>query len=296
MRQGPPTAGAARETIVFRRAAFYFEAWHAYLAGGLLLAWVLLGGWLLRRSVRDHVPRRKAGLARCLRVSLLSGLAGLVAGMAIYFLVEALAKAGGTDGKWYGMPFGAAAFLGGSYVLLYASFTLQSGAVLRHWLRGFGPPALLLAASAPAWGYSYVQGQRRLDRHHSLYHLGCVFDGLIQYRRSLRRYPDRLQRLVQDRVIAPEHLHCRRPTGRDVDYFYRAPAPVPPERRGQCLLACDFLANHDGRGRAVLFADGETKWFEPGELDGVFKLPENRGFAEALRQAERRRAASQPAP
>ena len=296
MRRGPATAGAARETIVFRRAAFYFEAWHAFLGVGLLLVWVLLGGWLLRRSVRDHVPRRKAAPARCFGISLLSGLAGFVAGMAIYVLVEALAKAAGADGKWYGMPFGAAAFLGGSYVVLYASFTLPSGAVLRHWLRSFGPPALLLAASGPAWGYSYVQGQRRLDRHHSLYHLRCVFDGVIQYYRARRRFPERLQTLVDDRVIAPEHLHCRKPTGRDVDYFYRAPGPVPPERWGKCLLACDFLANHGGRGRAVLFADGETQWREPDEFDELLTLAENRGFADALRQAERRRAASQPAP
>jgi hypothetical protein len=296
MRRGPAPADAARETIVFRRAAFYFEAWHAYLGVGLLLAWVFLGGWLLRRSVRDHVPRRKAAPARCFGVSFLSALAGYVAGIAIYFLVEALAKAAGADGKWYGIPFGAAAFLAGTYVIVYASFTLPARALLRRWLRSFGPPALLLAASAPAWGYSYVQWQRRLDRHHSLYHLRCVFDGITQYYRARRRFPDRLQTLVDDRVIAPEHLHSRRPTGRDVDYFYRAPGPVPPERRGQCLLACDFLTNHEGRGRAVLFADGMTQWFDAGELDELFKLAENRGFADALRQAERERAASPAAP
>jgi len=103
---------------------------------------------------------------------------------------------------------------------------------------------------------------------------------------QLREPPPTLQRLVDDMIIEQRALRCRNNKGRTVDYFY-VPVPIPrgseaPRR----ILACDFIDNHDGRGRAVLFTDGAAEWCPKEKLPEIFDLPENRAFVEALRKAE----------
>lgn len=271
---------------MLERAALYFAWWHVPVAVALLGAWVFLGAYLLRRAVGDRVRRTQARLGRCVLVCSLCGLAGAIAAAVLFLLLDAIGSRLDEEAKWYGIPAGAAGFLLITYVVLYASFSLPARAALGVWARGLGLPVLLLAASTPAWVYSYRRGQHIVAQRHGLVDLRTIGLTIRAYHLATGRLPQGLPELAAGGHLPSGLLHAFRSSARECDYFYRPARLLDPHTPTQAVLACDYADNHDGRGRVVLFANGETKWYPAHELPALFELPANRGFAAALRQAE----------
>lgn len=266
----------------------YLFLWQLPVGLVLLLAWAGGGGYLLHRAVRADLARRKGSLGRCLVVSFLAVAAGVAAGGIILLLVASIGKRIGGGLRWPAVALGMASFLAIQFVVLCASFELPVKRLLRTWLAAYAPAAVLtVVAVVPAGWYAHKARQADAAQQHSLQALRHIHQGIrYQYVAQLREAPPTLQQLVDDTVIEQRALQCRDNKGRPVDYFY-LPAPLPrASEDSRRILACDFIDNHDGRGRAVLFTDGSAEWCPGEELPAVFDLPENRAFAAALRKAE----------
>lgn len=75
---------------------------------------------------------------------------------------------------------------------------------------------------------------------------------------------------------------CARYWDLAVGYFYFPPAVDAPT---STIIVCDYFANHKDTGRAVGYLDGSSKWRTEQEFQQELQRPENRAFAEALRQS-----------
>jgi hypothetical protein len=254
----------------------------------IIAIWVGVGGVLLRRGVKALVSRNQGRLGRCLLISSLAGLAGGVAGFAVLFLL-------GTLGNQYNFrPFVPAAlavppvFLAVAFTVIYASFEIPAGALVRISGKAFAIPLLaVVVGGSPAAWFSYSIRQADLARKHSVGSLKFLGEVLTTtYTSHKRPPPDDLMVLVTQKIVPPDRLKCRTATGRSLDYFY-VPAELPVKYGPSLkILACDFLDNQDGRGRAVLFINGDARWYSRDELPALLGRPENRDFAAALGRAE----------
>ena len=266
----------------------YLFPWELAPGLVLLLAWVGGGGYLLHRAVRDDLARRKGSLGRCLVISFLAAAAGAAGGGSILLLVVSIYKKAGANLPWLAVGFGAVSFLAINFVVLCASFELPVGRLLRTWLTSYAPAAALaVVIGAPTGWYARKARLAKASQQHSLEALRRIHQGImVNYVGQRREPPATLQQLVDDEVVEARVLRCRNNKGRAVDYFYQ-PAPLPPTSPGsRRILACDFIDNHHGGGRGVLFTDGSAEWYSVERLPEVFDLPENRPFVEALRKAE----------
>ena len=53
------------------------------------------------------------------------------------------------------------------------------------------------------------------------------------------------------------------------------------------MLACDLRRNYEGRGRNVIFNNGEFRWMTEDEFQRNLTVRQNADFAEALRAVEK---------
>lgn len=290
--QGRPTRGEMRayrwEKPLLAGIADYFFVWEIPVALAVLVAWTCGGGYLFHRAVRGELRRRKAGLARALGIAFLGALAGAVAGGIILFLVDSIDRKNAADLRFLGIGLGALSFLAINFVVLYAAFEAPLPRLFRAWALGYAPAAALTALVAvPAAGYAFKTRRDNLARQHSLEALRFIHQRILtEYVSQLRAPPATLQRLVDDNILRKQVLQARANRGRAVDYFY-LPAPIPRrQEKSDRILACDFLDNHDGRGRVILFTNGAAEWYPRDRVKDVFDLLENRAFAAALKEAE----------
>ena len=163
----------------------------------------------------------------------------------------------------------------------------------------FAIPLLAVAGGGgPAAWYAYDLRQADLARQHSMACLDHLYKVLTTNYRGVRP-PASLTALVTQNIIPPERLRCRRPSNRSVDYFYVSTDLPVKDQPSQKILACDYIENQLGKGRAVLFINGDVRWYSREELPALLALPENQTFAAALSQAEKAgpdSAQGKPAP
>jgi len=269
----------------------YFQTWHVLVAGGLLLAWLWLGGYLLRRAVLPRVSRKQAAVGRCYGMAFLATSASTVGGAVMLVLaIIVLKMAVGEDPlvQWMAPMIAALAFVLLTYVVLYAAFELPAGAAMRVWARAFGPLVVLtVALGLPTAIYSYRHRHRALAQRHSLVQLRLIHGALARHY-GTGPPPISLSQLVVDNVLRAADLQAWTDPPREVDFFY-FPAPLlAPDQATERLLACDYAANHPAGGRGVLFTNGRTRWCTPEEFQPLLARKENEAFADALKKAEAR--------
>jgi hypothetical protein len=276
-----------RESSLLAGAADYVYGWLFWVAAPILIVWVAVGGLLLRRGVKPHVTRSQGRLGRCLLVASLAGVGGAVAAIVITLLVVTLGNQFHVKALVPGLLVVPLAFVGVTFAVIYASFDIPAGALVRISGVALAIPILVaVAAGGPAGWYAYNQRQAAAERQHSKVALEIIYRALMMSYRGVRP-PDSLTVLVTNKILPRESLKCRRATGRAVDYFYvSADLPVTDVPRSQKLLACDFIENQRGEGRTVLFINGDVRWYARDELPALLAMPENKAFAAALSQAE----------
>ena len=268
--------------------ADYIFWWHLPVVLVIIAAWIFVGGAILRRRMRRRVSRREAAPARCVWVATLAGLGGAVAAAVVLFLVLALVERITVATLW--LPLGAASltFLLVSYLVLYAFYDLPARRVAGGFAAAFAPAIVLAAAlGVPSAWYAYTVRQATLSRIFCLRRLGEIYEAIrLRSFRSPDRPAARLEDLLSGEGSTPVKITCPAREDRAVGYFF-LPAPLKPsDANTQRVLACDFQDNHGGEGRSVLFTTGRAEWYDERAFQDLLKLPENRAFAEALRQAD----------
>jgi len=265
----------------------YLALWQLPIGLGLFACWALGGAYLIHRAVRADLSRRKGALSRCVLVSVLATIAGAVAGAILLFLIDTIGEQSHLELRWPALLLAVAAFLIVTFVVLTVAFDLPLGRLLRTAAVAYAPGAVLaIAVATPTAWYAYQARQHSIAREHSLATLRFLYQRIrYDYVRRIREPPATLEQLVTDKLIRPQVLQCRRNRGRAVDYFYVA-SPLTTAEQPRRILACDFIDNHNGAGRGVLFSDGVAEWYPAEALPKLLGLLENHAFAKGLQAAE----------
>ena len=95
-------------------------------------------------------------------------------------------------------------------------------------------------------------------------------------------YPPTLQHII-DSGQSEDILQCPSENTDRVDYFYMQPSADAPNNT---IIACDYLTNHQGEVRNVLFLDSHIERHDEESFQKLLTEPQNLVFAEKLRVAE----------
>jgi len=260
--------------------------WQLPILLAMGVVWIVLGGYLLRRNLRQRVARREGVLNRCLVISLLAGMGGGLGGVAAGLIGAVIAKELVIKAIWLTLPTAAAAFCGLSFLTLFASFHLSVRASGEAWLKSFGPPLILMAAVAiPGVWVANARRQNELAQIQSVNCLQSIYAGIAQ-RYLSDRPPAKLSELVEGNVIAPQYLRARKHPRREVGYFYHPNSLVLENQPTRKLLVCDWADNLDGTTRTVVYANGKIEVLGEYRFQETVNLAENKAFAAALKEAE----------
>lgn len=266
-------------------ASGYVAIWQVPIVVVLGGVWVFLGGYLLRRNVRDHVGRREAALNRCRVISLLAGLGGAFGGGVAVMLAWQVATKVDVQTIWLATPAAAVLFCLISFLTVLASFQLPARGIGKAWLKSFGPPlAVMVITAIPIMWVAQTARQNELARIQSANCLQSISKVLSRYRGV--QPPEALAELVEGNVIPPRFLKARRHPSRKIGYFYHPATLVPNGVPTKKLLVCDWVDNLDGKARTVVYANGDWAVLGEAEFQEALSLAENSAFAAALKEAE----------
>jgi len=261
--------------------------WQLPVALLLVGGWIFWGGRVLHKRMAAIASRKESARGRCTRAAVLSGLAGIVcAGIGIA-MGKLLGDAIGVRWFYLGIPFAGLAFLGISFLTVFASFQLPAGQLSGIWLKAFGPVLLVtMVAEIPAFWVSYNDNQRQISLRESQEDLYAIYRGL-NAPILVRTPPKTLEALLNVSKFQAGSLKCRRHPDRKIGYFF-APAELIDMREPTTkLLACDWADNQAGGERAILFINGRVDVADHGEFDSLLQDPSNADFKEALGAAEK---------
>ncbi len=96
-------------------------------------------------------------------------------------------------------------------------------------------------------------------------------------------YPPTLQHLIDAAGHSEYLLQCPSEKTDRVDYFYMQASYRDP---GNTIIACDYMDNHRGERRNVLFLDSHVERYDEVSFQRLLTESQNLKFAEKLRAAE----------
>ena len=278
--------------FVLAEAKDWLSIWQLPVVLILVGVWILLGGRFLWKQVASQASRKEAGQDRCRIVALLCGIIGVFcAGIAIV-LGKMLGDAMSVRWFWVSLPLGALAFIGASFLTVFASFQIPAGKLVRVWVKSFGPVLIIATiAMAPTFWISYSANQKIIDQAESCRDFYDIFRAL-----SSRRYqsyaPKSLAELKDLKGFKDGSLRSRRHPGREIGYFYFSSPLAEMDEKTTRLLACDWLDNQAGGVRVVLFANGQIKKVTEQRFKSLLREEDNMVFASALAEAEKKLSSS----
>ena len=267
----------------------FLSIWQLPVVLVLAVAWIIWGGYLMRRAVRAHVGRREAELNRCLLISLLAGLGGAICALipVLIALAWRLADTFEFSKLWLALPVAAVFFLV-NFLTVFASFQLPAGSLVKIWLKSFGPPLVVaVVALVPTIWFANTAHQTKVANNKSIGALQFI-DNAIRVRYAPARPPASLEELIKQNVVPPTSLRAYRHPSREIGYFYAPATLVRIGEPTQKLLACDWADNQSGDARAALYINGYVEVVSPGKFQELLARSENKAFAAALKEAEKK--------
>ncbi|MFP4106750.1 MAG: hypothetical protein ACLFVU_11755 [Phycisphaerae bacterium] len=270
----------------------WLRFWHVPVILIYAAAWILLGGYVLAKSMNAHEQRRRPRTGKGMLVAFLSLLAGLVGAGMFFLLVRSIGNATDTSVL---IPSVIAA-VGGlflfSLLVVYGMYDLSLFRSLRASMLYIVAVLALTAVVGVGAGIPTYSGfQQDLGRQRCRGMMTELRNVLLAYQESqLPVTPvDSLETLQTRLELEEERLRCPRAEGPQAVYFYHPNLinmgeDVAPgdERR---LIASDRTpANHGGAGRTVVLGNGDVRWYDEQQFQQLLQEPQNQDFAEALRQ------------
>ncbi len=270
----------------------YINGWIFLVLGVFVVAWIVGGGYLIRRSFPRYGYAQRLGIGRSMLASFLSGSAGAFAAGVTMLLVMRL-----TDGRIV-FAIGAVIALGAAmfvaFLVLYAMFSLSAKQTLWASMMPLGSVAAVGLLLGTAYLVPTRMGVRRQGkRDYTCYKLAKIFPAYAIYVNKYHKPPASLRVLVEQKLLEPEELRSPLSPDREIGYFY---IPAMPKRGEQLqqIFACDYGDNRDGYGRAVLlmprnrqrWATPKSRWYSEEDFRKLLQLKENADFAKALQKAE----------
>ncbi len=264
----------------------YLATWQLPIMVVLGGVWIFLGGYLLRRNVKDQVGRREAAANRCFLIALLTGLAGAFTGGVMVALAMAVARLLDVRTVLVAMPSALVVFGAASLLTVWASFKLPMGAVVGKWVKSFGPPlAVMVIVMIPSAWIAEINWHNRLARTKSSNCLRQIHES-IERSYPAATPPASLNEMVTAGIFPKKYLQAHRHRSREVGYFYQLTKKVAADEETSKLMMCDWVDNLDGNDRTVVYANGKIEVVGDAKFQELLALTENKAFAEALKKAE----------
>jgi hypothetical protein len=113
-------------------------------------------------------------------------------------------------------------------------------------------------------------------------------DDAIRVRYAPDRPPASLEELIKQNVVPPTSFRAYRHPSREIGYFYMPATLVRIGEPTQKLLACDWPDNQSDNARAALYVNGYVEVVSPGKFQELLARSENKAFAAALKEAEKK--------
>jgi hypothetical protein len=276
-------------------AGDYIRAWQFPLYGVFIFGWLVGGGYLFHRTLSAKVDsRRGVSVGRGVLISLLSGIAGAIAG-AVLFKVGSVtmppSPAGGLPVSILGVALGVVAYAVVAWLVVFAMHKLSAGEVLSASALPIGATIGLamvvgLACAIPA----AAQVRKERAQYELMWKNQSNMSLLYRYW-IYRQGPNEPVGSLVELIASPsfDESLLKNPARPDMNigYFYH-PAPnsriqanVPTR-----LLMCDYANTYGNDNRIVLNTQGETNTLNEATFQRVLGEEQNAAFAEALRQAE----------
>jgi len=268
----------------------FLSIWQLPVVLVLAGVWIVWGGYLMRRAVRASVGRREAELNRCLLIALLAGLGGAICSLIPVGIAWAwrLAETLGIQTIWLALPAATVVFFLVNFLTVFASFQLSAGSLGKIWLKSFGPPLMVaVVALVPTIWVAHTAHQTKVANNKSIGALQFI-DNAIRVRYAPARPPASLEEMIKQNVVPPTSLRAYRHPSREIGYFYMPATLVRIGEPTQKFLACDWPDNQSDNARAALYVNGYVEVVSPGKFQELLARSENKAFAAALKEAEKK--------
>lgn len=265
----------------------YFHLWQLPLFLILGAGWLIGGGRLLLRSIKQRQYSKRMHLGRCVLISLLSGLAGVIAAAAFSYLVLSIGKATDTNLKIAAGAVGLVVLMATAYFVIYAMLELSFSSALKAAALPLTAQIIMLiivgsAAGVPAHFIRQSQLSRIRCRNNMSNYLAVA---IRMYERTYETPPPDIKALLNRNLMDSNKLNCPAAPEDTMGYFYYPTHLIDVRESSEQIAACDVRGNHSG-GRNVLLSNGYTRWYDEEELQVLLSQPQNEEFAAVLNTAE----------
>jgi hypothetical protein len=286
--------------LTLAAASDYLKIWQLPLFGVFIVGWIVGGGYLFHHTLSKKVQtRRGVSLGQGMLISLLSGMAGGIAGLVLYMVGDTAMPPAppASPGEAampisiFGVVLGLLGYMVVAWLTVFAMQKLSAGEILKASVLPIGATvglavAVGLGAAIPA----AIQVRREraqfalmsknlnnmIDLHDWVYERG--WNDPVKSLAVLKNFAGFDQSLLKN-AAAPD---------REIGYFYH-PAPSTKGRMNADpqLLMCDPKGIYgDFDARIVLYSNGVARKLDEARFRDELNEPQNQDFAEALRKAE----------
>lgn len=260
-----------------------------------ILVWLLVGGYLFEKILGKRTDRRKYSFGRGVLVSFLSGAGGGMSALMLYFIGSTIFPVALISEtfpvNWLGMILGIPGFFCIAYLIVFSMHNLSAKETLTTSILPIVLPflfALVAMSISLPFSAKSLQEKRELYRLKMLtkYKMNHIHNLLVDNVLKTGKVPFSLDELVAQKILDPEFLKSpANPNGRG--FFYHRGKAIS-DLTSREIFICDYAENFGDKGRTVLYRGGYVEFLPKASFRARLKQPENRRFAEALEEAEKK--------
>lgn len=268
--------------------------WEGVILVISFFVWLLGGGYLFQKILGKKTGDRRYSFGRGVMVSLLSGAAGGLAVLMLYYIGNAIAPPEPGPEKipisWLGLILAAIGYFPVAYIVVFSMHKLSAKKTLAGSFLAIALPVLFAGV---ALGISFPFSAKSLQDKRKLWTLQAItMNRMSNIHKTLERnilqtgkVPLSLQELVSQGVLEPEDITSpANPKGRG--FFFKSSQPVTDQASREFMI-CDYKENFGDKGRTVLYRGGYVEFLTEASFQARLRQPENQDFAKALEAAEK---------
>ena len=256
--------------------------------------WVLGGGYLFQKTLSKATNNRKYSFGRGVLVSFLSGAAGGISSILLYYIGLSISPPEPNPEaipiSWLGLILAVIGYFPVTYLVVLSMYKLSAKQTLTASVLPILLPVLFAGV---ALGISFPFSAKSLQAKRKLWTLQAMTMNKLSYihktmdRNILQtgKIPLSLQELVSQGVLEPDSVVSpANPKGRG--FFYNGGKPIS-DLASREIFICDYKDNFGDKGRTVLYRGGYVEFLTETSFQARLRQSENKDFAKALDAAEK---------
>ena len=284
---------------------YFQERWQLPLHAVFLAGWLLGGGYLLARVIRQQTGKRQLNLPRGVLYSLLWGIAAFAGGAVFYTLSTTISDVAKKDWRVIPLVSAAVAVVLIGYAMLYALLQMPLKQLIKKCALPIGAVlGLTIVIITVEFIPARIHFLHTLRINDSIRRLQTMDKAIRSYEREVSTDgtpPQNLAVLKQKLIVVgkpkqfltPDFLQLPVRHGlengvsdKEIGYFYYPAASIREKDKTDKLRACELDHPESNDGRVVLFLNGNCGWISNDDFMHKLKLPENEEFSKQFQKAQ----------